>query len=493
MDEDSKLKKIQRRKKMKNRTLLLSAIIFLAIASVYAFIPPPPANQNIGFYDTAVNQLTATTCHNAAPCHGSDDTAIANRHHLLVPNDEWNCQNCHPVDPDAPGGYGVVMERDCIQCHNGTAWTRNPGEVNISRPHHNTTQAQNRQCGNATGCHGAYVDNYDDGHYVPPYPVSLVTPNATYNVYNATSGRYWGGCWACHQENSSVSPIILSNANTHHNELIEVTGGPGNSGALCTWCHGETPGQPSIVLGIRYCEQCHSVATIHNIQYNYANNGPLGYGHINNNWDCWGCHAFWDAGVNNPFAGPVVPDLTEMSPAKLAANVPADVTIKGTNFIQDPYDTTVSIDGVSYTPKTITNSELVVTVPALNAGIHEVKLVKGGKTSQTSGLVVVPLMGITSAKMSRATITIEGTGFNPQPDPSFNNLGVFVTHEAKGKTSTFKAEVTSWSDTQIVVSSADASTGDLLTVKALYGEGSATITGDTTPKPTRPKPIPKPK
>ena len=472
---------------MKKRYILLSAILFLSIASAYALVPPPPANQNIGFYDTDINQLTATTCHNTAPCHGSDDTAIANRHHLLVPGGEWNCQNCHPVDPGAPDGYGVVMERDCIQCHNGTAWSRNPSEVNISRPHHNTTEAQTRQCGNTTGCHGGYVDNYDDGHYIPPYPVSLVTPNATYNVYNATSGRYWGGCWACHQANSSISPIILSNSNTHHNELIKVTGGPSNSGALCTWCHGETPGQPDIVLGIRFCEQCHSVGTIHNIQYNYENNGPLGYGHINNNWDCWGCHAFWDAGVDNIFAGPVVPDLTEMSPNKVIANVPTDLTISGTNFIQDPYTTMVSIDGVIYAPKTITNSQIIVTAPALSAGVHEIKVVKGEKPSQTSGLIVVPLMEITSAKMGGTTITIEGTGFNSEPDPSFNNLGVFIRHKTKSKTTTFRSNVIFWTDTQIVVSSKGVSTGDPLTVKALYGEVSETIT-DTTPKPTKPKP-----
>lgn len=470
---------------MKNRIFLISLIIILAITSGYAIVPPPPANQNIGFYDTAVNQLTAISCHDVAPCHGPDDTAIANRHHLLVPGGEWNCQNCHPVDASAPGEYGVVIERDCIVCHNGTAWSGNPDEVNISRPHHNTTEAQTRQCGNNTGCHGAYVDNFDDGHYVPPYPVSMVTPNVTYNVMNATSGRYWGGCWACHQENTSASPVILSNGNTHHNELIEVTGGPGNSDNLCNWCHGETPGQPSIVLGIRFCEQCHSVGTIHNIQYNYQNNGPFGYGHINNNWDCWGCHAFWDAGADNPFAGPVVPDLTEMSPNTVIASVPTDLIIKGSNFIQEPYTTTISLDGIMYAPKTITNSQIVVTAPALSAGVHEIKVMKDTTPSQTSGLIAVPQVGITSVKMSGTTVTIEGTGFNPQPDPSFNNLGVFVTHKEKGKTHTFRTEVISWSDTRIVISGTGVGVRDSLNVHALYGDVSATITGDKSQNPKK--------
>ncbi len=460
---------------MKKKNILMSVIAILAIVTIaIAAVPPPPANQLIGFYDTSINLLTATTCHGAS-CHGTDDTVIANRHHMLVPN-EWNCQNCHVTTPGQ--GQGILVERDCIQCHNGTAWRGGSTGLNIGRPHHNTTAAQTRQCGNTTGCHGSFVDNYDDTHYVPLYSVSLITPNATYNKYNATSGRYWGGCWGCHLKNTSADPVIQSNGLTHHTALNISTDRP----QQCLWCHGA----PS-VLGIRYCEQCHSVKTVHNIQYNYVSNGPLGYGHINNNWDCWGCHAFWDAGADNPFAGPVVPDLTTMSPNKVTAGVATNMVITGTNFVQDTYLTTVSIDGVSYTPGRIQNSQIAISIPALAAGVHDVKLVKGGGVmSQTVGLIAIPPVSITSAELGSGVMTLVGKGFGTKPGSDAQNY-VIVEHNGV----MYQADsITGWSDEQIVATSSVAASGDKVTVLVSAGGlASALLTGTTPTPTTTPNPV----
>jgi hypothetical protein len=500
------------------KTIIIPAIaLFLVLAGIgMALVPPPPANQNIGFYDTNVSSLTATTCHSATPCHGSDDTAIANRHHLLVPTGEWLCVDCHPVDPGAPGGYGVVMERDCIQCHNGTAWSVNPA-VDIPRPHHFTTNSTSRHCND---CH-SYIANYDDIHTIPSYNTSLVTPLADYKLFNASSGRYWGGCLACHDADASSDPKILNNYDTHHQATS------GIPGRQCTWCHVgnassvRPDGSADVLriyltdlLGLGWdtvnlhmelrnstilnlgdtingtgCQKCHSVATIHNIQYDYTNTvGSLGSGHIGDNWDCNGCHAFWDAGEVEAPVGAIIPDMASVTPNKLTAGVATVVTITGSNFLSGSgtYTAAVSVDGTEITPDSadVTDSQIVVTLPALTAGIHTIKVVKNGdaetKYSSPGVLVAVTQADATSATLSGTQITIAGTGFGAQPDPAFNDLGIFVEHTTgKGKnkvTTTIKATIDTWTDTEIVAT-AGVSTGDKLTVKSLNGEDSTTISG----------------
>lgn len=448
--------------KRKNILVAIVTMVFLAAIAV-AYVPPPPANQIIGFYDTNVNLLASTACHNAY-CHGTDDTAIATRHHNLIP--EWNCQNCHIITPGV--GTGVLTERDCVQCHNGTAWLGGSTGLNIGVPHHNSTDAQNRQCGNTTGCHGSYVDNYNDTHYMPSYGVSIITPNTSYNVYNATSGRYWGGCEACHQVNVSADPDINSNGRTHH-DAFSLNSGDTLAGK-CLWCH-----NTSKVLDIRRCEECHSVKTLHTIQVDYLTNGPLGKGHINNNWDCNGCHAFWDAGTETAFVI-VVPDLTTMTPTKVTAGTAIEMAITGSEFIQGTYSTKVSVDGVIYTPNSMTNNQIGVSIPGLAAGVHEVKLVKGGEAmSQTKGLIAIAPVSITSAQLASGTITLVGTGFGTMPAVDAKNY-VLVEHAGVQYMSD---SITTWSDGQIVATSSVAASGDKVLVLATGGSATATIVAGT--------------
>jgi len=229
------------------------------------------------------------------------------------------------------------------------------------------------------------------------------------------------------------------------------------------------------------CEKCHSVATLHNIQWNYtAVGGTAGEGHINNNADCNGCHAFWDAGAARPLAGPIAPDLTDVNPGKLTAGVATTVTITGSNFVQDTFSTKVSVDGVSLTPRSITSTQIKVTVPrTLSVGTHDIQVVKGGITSKLSTLTVVKPTDVVKAKLTGGKITITGIEFGAQPDPAFSDLGVFITHTTtvKGKTTTttLKATVDSWTNTQIVVNAGTAVVGDKLTVKALNGEDTVKI------------------
>ncbi|KCZ73554.1 IPT/TIG domain-containing protein [Candidatus Methanoperedens nitroreducens] len=477
---------------------------------------PPPVNQNLGLYDTRIAFVPSETCKG---CHVQPQ----NTHHLMLgPNGNTNlgCLDCHPTQGTYPSQYQYI-ERSCQNCHNGTAFWANPA-VNLAqirppgRPHHNTTKnsasnlavqaaywAIDRQCNK---CHGSSIlANYNDGHYYPSYDTSLVTPLADYKVKNATTGKEWGGCRACH---NSGPDNILNNRDTHHNATS------GMQGRKCTYCHVGNPSSPRtdgsasplrIYLTDEYglgwdttnlhmelrnstilnagdavngtgCQQCHSVVSLHNIQYNYVQGGgPAGYGHINNNADCNVCHAFWDAGMDNPFLGSVAPGMSSVTPDTLTPGVASEVTITGTNFVQEGYTTNVLVDGNAMAVVSVTDTQIEVTIPALSAGVHSIQLEKGGVTSKLSSLAVIEPVDVVTAKLASGKITVTGTGFSVQPDPAFSDLGVFVTK--KGQETTFKAEVISWSDTEIVVSGSGASTGNLLEVKALNGEDSTSISG----------------
>src|SRR3990167_2977466 len=441
--------------KIKGKILIpIFAMVYLAVLAIAA-IPPPPVNQNFGINDTMLTSYNEPLC---IGCNNSTASplvtvGVPTRHHLLVSTSTINpltsapfvCQDCHPSTPGI--GNGILLNRNCMDCHSGTAFNNSGARVGgFTRPHHNTTQAQVRNC---KFCHGASVDDYNDGHYIPPYPPSEITPNALYNEngINYTSMRVWGGCLACHRENLAASPPIFfthtdgfppvasGTNNSHHNEILTITGGT-SDGDKCLWCHGNLPD----VLDIRGCESCHSVRSIHNIQYDFANTSTkLGYGHIGSNttdangsWDCKGCHAWYDAGDVNPFAGAIIPDVQLATPDVFLANTPTVVTLTGTNFVQD------------------------------------------GSTT------VVNIVTITSATLNGGTLTISGTGLGSKPT---SNAEQYVIAGSAG----YSASITSWSDTQIVATvSGTVASGDSTTViTANGGQATTTIVASTpTPSPT---------
>lgn len=543
---------------MKRTNIVLAVIAGLALAAIAAaIVPPPPANQNIGMNDSRFDKLgTSVQMPNQSgcrTCHGGtgtiyggtqySNTGVPDRHHNLLSTGEINpvtgqvygCNNCHPIIT-GPNGQSAYLERECLDCHSGLNWSRldanaATAKVNVSRPHHiNTAQAVARDC---KYCHGSYVANTLDGHYVPTYAPSLVTPEPHYKVFNATSGRYWGGCWACHQNTTANVPELLNQYQTHHgaingNRTTNQTTDPrydyqtaGTPGRACNWCHtvnvstGRPVGYPD-ELNMEFrnalsatdpvngtgCENCHDVGTLHNIQVGYVSggNGPAGRGHINNNWDCNGCHAFWDAGDVSGFEGAMIPNVESTSPAKIStADTATTMTITGTDFLSGAsagtYTAVVSIDGTTtLTPTSVSDTEIVVTVPQLAEGVHTVKVVKqgdpaGDKISRLSSLVVAePLDAVSATKVKVGTgknaqtqITITGTGFGPQPDDAFPELGASVTtttYDKRGRptgTVTYKLAITNWSDTQIVGTVKTAAIGDPVTVTALGGTDTVNI------------------
>lgn len=455
---------------MRKKILLPFAAFLLLAGIAIAIVPPPPANQFIGAYDSSVNQLVEASCRN---CHTS---GVPDRHHNLVAQGEYSCNNCHPV-VTGPNGQSVLLDRNCVACHNGSAFYANSNLV-AGRPHHNSTWAQGRNC---KQCHGAYVDNYNDGHYIPSYNVSNVTPDTSYKAINSTTGKKWGGCEACHEADIRSAPEILSNADSHHTTILSTT-----QGFSCTWCHFGS-GPYTGASAVRQCETCHSVSTIHNIQRNYTEtNGQKGWGHIGDNWDCNGCHAYWVAGQSG-FEGAMIPNVDSINPSKLSNGIVTVVTIDGSDFLSGTgtYTSVVVIDDtVTLTPTSITDNKIVVSVPALSIGTHNVKVIKNGdwtpKPSRLTSLTVVEPVDATLAKITKKTktyvnVTITGTGFGPKPDlltdPLYNEHGVWIINSGK----TTKATINSWDNTKIVVSVPRASIGNVVTIKAVPGQDTINI------------------
>lgn len=512
--------------KIKRKILIpILAVAYLLVLLAVADIPPPPVNQNFGVYDTTLmnpaDPTGQTPIYTEAMCRGCHNSTsspivvggVPTRHHNLVATGAINpntnalfaCTDCHPSTPGT--GNGILLDRNCLDCHNGTAfWADSIGAHvgNFTRPHHNTTHAQARNC---KFCHGASVDDYNDGHYVPSYPESEITPSALYKAFNGTSGRLWGGCLACHAENTSRTPPVFfthtnpsevggkfssppvadGRNNVHHNEILNITGGS-TIGDQCLWCHVNIVN----VLDVRGCETCHSVRAIHNTQVDFANTSTLiGYGHIgsnnpqdvkNNSFDCKGCHAWYDAGDVNPFAGAIIPDVQSATPTVFTPNTPTVITLTGTNFVQANSTTVVNIDDtINLAPDTISNSQITVTVN-LAAGNHYIKVVKTDaienvpKPSDIKPLTVVSKVTITSAKLSKGVITISGSEFGTKPATKAQQY-VSINHVGKVY---YSDNIVSWNNTQIKVkktSTPAAVKGDIVTVITTNsGEALANIT-----------------
>ena len=424
-------------------------IVVLTIGIALALVPPPPANQDLGIYDTLCKEFAEEDCR---ACHSS---GVPDTHHLLVQNDGYGCLDCHVLGPD--GGIGTVI-RDCVVCHDAS-------------PHHGAAEAVARHCSH---CHGSFVDDYDDGHSIPTYEQSLITPDTSYTVEDNETGKKWGGCEACHEPDNTAEPPIYSNPMTHHNL--------GDLSLECDMCHTVSPNGYTEGLSIRKCEDCHGIQSLHNIQYDYTNTkGQLGWGHIGDNWDCAGCHAWYVAYSGAPQTGPIIPGISEVSPGELVAGEETVVTITGTNFVNTvnniAYTSNVVIDTgagtITVEPESITATEMVLTVPALDSGRYGLHVVKSDMKSKLVSIVVVPQVTIDSITVRRDVLTIRGSGFGDNYLGSGAELlGVAVDCEGN----ILETHVISWHPNRIVVQG-PATAGDKVTVKTLYGSDSATIAG----------------
>ena len=323
-------------------------------------------NQTIGKPDVAFSASDQADCR---ACHGA---YLADLHHIAAQGDP--CSDCHTYTIDPGTGFITIeVENDCVVCH-------------TSAPHHTTPEALGRDC---KSCHGDIVDNFGDGHLMPGYDPSLVTPepkemecevtedscgDSSYCttdvcedtrvecsivgpagtspecdpteacisegeacVQSATEEQ--GGCNYCHNEDGAD---ILDNETLHHGTGF----GPPDSasGPQCFWCHqddgvNDPPVPPVDELDIRTCEGCHGYESLHNIAVDTATNpGTLevggeeaGYSHVGNNDDCLGCHGFTVSSLP-PSGGPVIPNISGSDATVIMNGSDTAITLTGAAF-----------------------------------------------------------------------------------------------------------------------------------------------------------------
>ena len=316
------------------------------LSSIWADVPAPPVNQSIGLPDILIGDLAE------ADCRGCHNNAIPDRHHLLfgkqtppgsqvpypdadgngVPDTTYGCLSCHDAS--------FTPVRDCTVCHTANA-------------HHRTPAARNLDC---VSCHGDVVDNMSDGHYVPSYSMSDVTPVTSHGDGLPRNGRGngAGACNYCHDDDGLSVPTIQTNSDLHHATTYAL------DGALdCLVCH-----EILDPLSIRTCERCHGPDSLHNIQADSPNPTNLGlivvggedagYGHVGRDMgpgdsDCWGCHGF-SIDSSTPITGPLVPTIHNTSVSSVTEGKAAGVLLMGTAFTNTAY-------GQSYTSKVVLTSD----------------------------------------------------------------------------------------------------------------------------------------
>jgi hypothetical protein len=418
------------------------------------------------------------------------------------------CQDCHPSTPGVGMGILIDRScADCHNGTNKFPGNAVGGHVgNITRPHHVNTSYASSKIGNPAAnrtcdfCHGNVVDNYNDGHYKPAYNTSFdITPYASFKATNFTQPNglggnvTWGGCYSCHLADPNATPLpIGANEPNHHDSinsgsLIDISRAP-SPGRICFVCHvidpsnprspyrpanvanvytGEIiprvmelrnstieamdaannsfePGTTNITINGTGCQKCHSVASLHNVQFQYVpgGNGQQGLGHINNNVDCFGCHNSW-LPADSIAVGALVPTVTSISPSVVTADTLTTLTIAGNEFVNGVYTSVVKVDGVTYNPTSITDTQIVVDIPALATGTHTLQLLKGGDIlSNLETLTAVPKVTLSSATLDGTTLTIVGEKLGTEPTNAEQNI---IAGSAG-----YSASVVSWTDTKIV-------------------------------------------
>ena len=484
---------------------LTTAVMLVMVAASWATVPPPPVNQIIGLPDGVFNDLDEAGCR---ACHEDPDTVnpgtIPDRHHLLVgeviidptaaphgtPGDTYECLSCHELqyDPDT-GGYVLVSFRDCLLCHQQI-----PGQASV---HHMTAKAEEQDC---KACHGP-IDNPLDGHYIPDYQVSMVTPHP--GLGTGVDGK--GGCAFCHAEgtDNATGIPVFDNSVTHHSTGIGWGVIPGSQ-LECSLCHDMHSPAPE---NIRRCEVCHGVNSLHNIQADSNGDGEINpgeegpwYGHIGNNIDCNGCHANAPIVASSPLPiTPIIPNISGLSQSTVTAGVETSITITGSVFINDVYSSVVSLtasDGTetTLTPTEISGTSMMVTIPAdLACGNYAVRAVKVSQVSNCVNISLVPDVVITSVDRGIGSATIAGSGFCDYVNATDSGTAVTMTYTkvvgkgvlARTVTLTKPCPVLSWTNNEIVV---ECTPYDCtLKVDSVYGSTSAFVKGKSPyVKPTKP-------
>ena len=469
----------------------------------WAAVPAPPVNQNIGIPDSVFNNLKKLNC---AYCHKSDtltdeqraeigwtftpptvkDGVLADRHHNRVvqgmimgertqapfgtPGEPYTCLSCHKLEWDEASGTNKLSDnfKDCLNCHI---------QVTGASVHHLTEKAQDLNCKH---CHGARVDNPNDGHYIPlGRTPTMVTPRTS-------GGKGIGGmgaCTYCHNAGEQSGISVKTNAENHHSTGI---GQEGISDLDCTLCHDRA----GTDWAIRRCENCHGIKSIHSIQADSNGDGVIKigqelpyYGHVGSDPDdCKGCHGgIFRANSLSP-SSIIAPQLNDMSTFKISNGEAVTITIEGqaltnkegSKIITPVITLTDANDNVTnLTPTSVTESSLKVTIPKdLAQGNYHLRAKKvfgrDSRISNPMNLVILPVVTISSVNNNGNKFTIEGTGFGAFMDAEDSNLELTVANA--------QCSIESWTYTKIVAT-CNKKCGELK-VKSIFGNATKDIACD---------------
>jgi hypothetical protein len=412
----------------------------------------------------------------------------------------YQCLNCH-IEDTTGGIITLIVFRDCLVCH-----VQVPGESSV---HHLTPTAQGTDSpigdpnvGDCTPCHGTLVDDTGDGHAIPTYDPSLVTPSTRNGdgLPLNDRGNGAGACNYCHDQDTipPADPVfIFENEDTHHNAGVHKDETGFSDQLKCSWCHGDVP----LVLDIRTCENCHGFESLHNIAID-SDTGCLfgdpgcevliggetaGYSHVGNDDDCWGCHGFLQASA--PGSGPITPYIVGTDVLAMATGTDTAVTLTGsalTNLVgtfQWTSDVTMTAaDGssVTLTPDSITSNQLTVTVSGTTTpGNYAFRAVKGTYAESNPVVIaVLPEVGITDVNCDKkkGVLSVNGSGFGEKPAGTDDYINVEVNGQL--------VDILTWSDTQIKAFVSSCRKNVSISVNALMG--SATSGGNGGGKPDKP-------
>jgi len=265
----------------------------------------------------------------------------------------------------------------------------------------------------------------------------------------------------------------------------------------------EEVGGPGFDLHIRICEECHSPASLHNIQADSNGGGVVvggeleGYGHVgrdsgfgdeNNNGlvdsDCWGCHGF-EFASSTPISTAIIPTVYNSDRASITAGKDTTVILSGAAFTNTSggklYESDVRLtaaDGSTVTlePEIILDQgNMAVKIPAkTKPGNYRLQATKDKVASNPVNLSVTPAVSISRATY-QGTVTILGSGFAGYAKGSSTSVTATVTTVSGRRTTsrTVEGKIVSWTDTKIV-----ADFGMLpqnVTVNSVFGTAKATV------------------
>ncbi|AVX21724.1 IPT/TIG domain-containing protein [Carboxydocella sporoproducens DSM 16521] len=310
--------------------LLLMTALLLVIGSgtaLAAAFTMPYVPQNEGLYDTTWEFLSRPDCEQ---CHGSN---LADRHHSIdFVKIEGNCYRCHGFE----NGTIQPVPRECTTCH-------------TESPHHKTVDAIEGRC---TACHDPNVVSDFGSKPLPTYDASLITPAIA-------------DCRNCHATNASADlpkpifkpgPVDDPSENSTHHYVA-------NAGIDCAKCHFGNVSAP-----VRDCEQCHDIGTLHTIKGHTVD--ETGNMLVER---CQGCHSnlIAEMAPPQPVAVPTI-DSFDIYEGPILAKV----TVTGTNFGEFIKGYSKVMFGNAEAPIDYwTDNQVVFTVPMVNSGKYNVRLV----------------------------------------------------------------------------------------------------------------------